>query len=205
MVSAESVTIVDRTADPAFAVDQKHRVVAWNRGAEGLLGYEARSMLGKRCYRILCGTDLFGNRFCDRYCPVLNMARLDERVNPFQVNLRTGTGEMIRTSISIIALGQGTSNSAIIHILKPMKQEQELQSNHDQKLSAWPSSSPIRLTRREIHVLRQLAEGAVTDQIAEHLRISVVTVRNHIQAILRKLRVHSRIEAVSLARSIGII
>ncbi len=205
MDSAESLSLVDRTADPAFAVDRKHRVVAWNKGAEALLGYEAGSMLGKRCYRILGGTDVFGNRFCDRFCPVINMAHREEKVNPFELNLRTRNAEMIPTKTSIIVLGQEASNSAIMHILKPVNRERGQHIHRDEKLSNWPSSSPIRLTRREIYVLRQLAEGAGTDQIAEHLRISLVTVRNHVQAILRKLRVHSRIEAVSLARSIGII
>jgi DNA-binding NarL/FixJ family response regulator len=43
-----------------------------------------------------------------------------------------------------------------------------------------------------------MAEGAKNTEIAESLFISVPTVRNHIQHVLRKLDVHSKLEAVSL-------
>jgi DNA-binding CsgD family transcriptional regulator len=54
-------------------------------------------------------------------------------------------------------------------------------------------------------VLRHLAVGASTEQIARELNISVETVRNHIRAVLRKLGARSRLEAVAKARSQGLI
>jgi PAS domain S-box-containing protein len=56
------------------------------------------------------------------------------------------------------------------------------------------------LTPRQSEVLRLLEHGRSTRQIAEELHLSVETVRNHVRAILRALGVHSRIEAVALAR-----
>lgn len=44
-----------------------------------------------------------------------------------------------------------------------------------------------------------LAAGMDTRMIASMLFISPITVRNHIQNLLRKLGVHSRLEAVALA------
>ena len=58
---------------------------------------------------------------------------------------------------------------------------------------------PVVLTAREIEVLRLLADGTSTRTIADSLFISVTTTRNHIQNILRKLEVHSKLEAVALA------
>jgi len=110
-------SVVDGMADPAFAVDGKHRLVAWNKGVERLLGREARSVLGKRCYQVICGTDVFGKRFCRANCPVLHMARHDERVNSFDLNLPTGKSETIRFHISIITLGRTVSEFAILHHL----------------------------------------------------------------------------------------
>jgi DNA-binding NarL/FixJ family response regulator len=61
------------------------------------------------------------------------------------------------------------------------------------------------LTEREIQVLHLLAHGADTDNISNQLVIDKSTVRNHIQRILHKLGVHSRLEAVTYAREHGLL
>jgi DNA-binding NarL/FixJ family response regulator len=55
-----------------------------------------------------------------------------------------------------------------------------------------------RLTRREREVLTLLADGADNDAIAQALVISPQTARTHIQNILSKLEVHSRLEAAAV-------
>jgi PAS domain S-box-containing protein len=66
---------------------------------------------------------------------------------------------------------------------------------------ALPSArSHPRLTPRQSEVLHLLAHGRSTAQIAEHLHLSVATVRNHVRHLLVALGVHSRLEAVALAR-----
>jgi DNA-binding NarL/FixJ family response regulator len=62
-----------------------------------------------------------------------------------------------------------------------------------------------RLTRRERQVLMLLAEGGDNDSIAQALVISPQTARTHIQNVLGKLEVHSRLEAAALALQSGII
>src|SRR4029453_10929718 len=54
-----------------------------------------------------------------------------------------------------------------------------------------------RLTRPEGQVLALLADGADNDAIARTLVISPQTARTHIQNILSKLEVHSRLEATA--------
>ena len=61
------------------------------------------------------------------------------------------------------------------------------------------------LTPREMEVLRLLASGANVREIAEHLVVSQVTVRNHIENFMAKLGVHSRLEAVVYAAHQGLI
>lgn len=61
------------------------------------------------------------------------------------------------------------------------------------------------LTAREIDVLRRLAQGLTTEEIADELFISSNTVRNHVNNVIRKLNVHSRLEAVSHAIRSGMI
>lgn len=61
------------------------------------------------------------------------------------------------------------------------------------------------LTRREREVLALVAEGADNDAIAQALVISPQTARTHIQNVLGKLGVHSRLEAAALARQNGLV
>lgn len=61
------------------------------------------------------------------------------------------------------------------------------------------------LTARELEVLQLLAEGASTANASERLGISSATLRAHVQAILRKLGAHSRLEAVAEAARLGVI
>ncbi len=61
-----------------------------------------------------------------------------------------------------------------------------------------------RLTRREREVLHLLVDGSGTEAIADTLVISPQTARTHIQNILAKLGVHSRLEAAALVNESGI-
>jgi DNA-binding NarL/FixJ family response regulator len=58
------------------------------------------------------------------------------------------------------------------------------------------------LTPRQGEVLRLLEHGRSTDEIAHELQLSTETVRNHIGAMLRALHVHTRLEAVAVARRV---
>jgi two-component system nitrate/nitrite response regulator NarL len=62
-----------------------------------------------------------------------------------------------------------------------------------------------QLTTREVEVLQLLAEGATSAQLAEKLDVSPNTVRTHVQGILSKLQVHSRLEAAAFAVRHGLV
>ena len=65
---------------------------------------------------------------------------------------------------------------------------------------AAPEASPFsELTPRETEILGLLAEGQSNKAIARNLGISDGTVKLHVKAILRKLDVHSRVEAAVMA------
>lgn len=65
-----------------------------------------------------------------------------------------------------------------------------------------PDADPdLELTKRERQVLERLMGGATTFAIAQDLGISPHTVRSHVQGLLRKLDVHARGRAVSVALS----
>jgi two-component system NarL family response regulator len=62
-----------------------------------------------------------------------------------------------------------------------------------------------QLTAREKEVLELLVKGAGGPEIADSLSVSQNTVRTHIQNILTKLQVHSRLEAASFAVRFSIV
>lgn len=61
------------------------------------------------------------------------------------------------------------------------------------------------LTPREVEVLQHLARGLANKEIADVLRITEYTVKDHLKSILGKLRVADRTEAVTAAIHRGII
>jgi DNA-binding NarL/FixJ family response regulator len=68
--------------------------------------------------------------------------------------------------------------------------------------SATPTES---LTERELEVLHLLAKGRQNKEIANELWISERTVKFHVSAILAKLQVGNRTEAVSKAAQLGLV
>lgn len=68
-----------------------------------------------------------------------------------------------------------------------------------------PLSTVPHLTKRQLEVLRLLAEGRSTAEIATELRLSQTTVRNYIANLLVALGVHTRLQAVIAARKAGLI
>ena len=67
------------------------------------------------------------------------------------------------------------------------------------RVSAPVAQRVSKLTRRELEVLRLLADGRNQKQIAGDLAISPKTVGTHIEHILEKLGVRSRSQAIALA------
>ncbi|HEX6870394.1 MAG TPA: LuxR C-terminal-related transcriptional regulator, partial [Micromonosporaceae bacterium] len=89
------------------------------------------------------------------------------------------------------------------------KVRQQLRDRGLANLPASPRAStranPAGLTGRQMEVLALLGEGLSNAQLAARLYISAKTVDHHISAILTKLGAASRMEAVHIARTSGII
>lgn len=61
------------------------------------------------------------------------------------------------------------------------------------------------LTPRELQVLQGVADGLSSKHIAEHLGVSVHTVRTHVQRVLAKLGAHTRVRAIAVALDEGLV
>ncbi|GGO84953.1 DNA-binding response regulator [Marinobacterium nitratireducens] len=62
----------------------------------------------------------------------------------------------------------------------------------------------VSLTPQQFRVLNMLTEGLLNKQIAYELNVSEATIKAHVTAILRKLGVHSRTQAVIAAQRLGV-
>jgi len=209
----DPLDVIARAGTAAFATDEKGRVTIWNEGARELLGYPASNVLGKSCHEIICGRDVFGNRFCDRQCAVMQMTDRHEAVRHFELDIRTESGEIMQAHVSIVVLpGPRAGRYTMVHFIEKVDRHREANAlvrrilNEQHPVPALrltaadaPALQSPSLTSRELQILRLLADGASTKVISDSLFISVTTTRNHVQNILRKLDVHSKLEAVSLA------
>ncbi|HMF08943.1 MAG TPA: LuxR C-terminal-related transcriptional regulator [Thermoanaerobaculia bacterium] len=209
--SSEALDRISRSGEAVFAIDSADRIILWNKRCEELLGRPAKSVLGKRCYEVMGGRDQNGNVYCYRNCPVAFQARERPKdpVNRFQLSVEGPRGGRKWIDISLFAIpSYHPALSTVVHVLREGKQketalEQALAQEAHTREPLWPMTTndgkPVDLTNREKEILRAMAEGLSTSAIAKRLFISPVTVRNHIQNILHKLSVHTKLSAVVFA------
>jgi DNA-binding CsgD family transcriptional regulator len=202
---------------PAFAIDSRERIVFWNSGAAALLDKRAEDVMGKHCFDVMCGRDVWGNRFCSPTCPLVTMARQDEPVSAFEVRTTKGFNGVARPvtlNVTLIRIpGPRPDLFTLVHILQEIDEEarvaRALESHGEDAPKTAPAkgvaaapaeaSTPSVLTPREREILQWMAAGLQNKEIAQKLSLSLATVRNHIHNTLEKLGVHSKLEAVSLA------
>lgn len=85
-------------------------------------------------------------------------------------------------------------------IIRSEKPSSSMRRRHDE--SKIPPEMLSSLTRRQLLVLERMSEGESNKQIAYNLNIAETTVKAHVSAILRKLGVHNRIQAVLTAGNV---
>src|SRR4051795_10332739 len=105
--------------------------------------------------------------------------------------LKDSSIDEVAQAIRVVADGQSLiSPSMAVKLIDEFKQMSR--PERDQP-------SGLRLTDRELEVLRLVAKGMNNREIAKQLFISENTVKNHVRNILEKLQLHSRMEAVMYA------
>jgi PAS domain S-box-containing protein len=163
---------------PSYVIDD-HGIIRWiNPAAERLVG------------------DVRGRQFTSVVAP-------EEKTRAQHEFARKVFGGGATTDTDVVLVDDGGNRVMVeVHSVRLRRGDQVVgvfgQLDHQ------PMSEPVQalsaLTPRQSEILRLLEHGRSTDQIAEELHLSRETVRNHIRHILQALGVHSRLEAVALAR-----
>jgi PAS domain S-box-containing protein len=215
-----------KTRDALYVVDSEQRIIYWNEGARKLLGFAEQEVLGKRCWRIMGGRR--GNRpWCQQNCRIHRCLMRDMLPPRHYFETKTKKGQAVWVGVSVFAAKvEGKPISA--HVLSSLPRQERLRQTVRRmqgsvQIEAMPSAATPtasssnkatlvkeiaeanNLTRREIQVLKLLAEGLSTHGIASRAGISYFTARNHIQNGLRKIGMSSRAQAVSFAYSRGLL
>ena len=220
MASPWLLQLVQGTADAAFAVTESGVIAAWNDGAQGLFGLTSDQVIDRPCYSILQGVCDTGP-FCSEHCSIHQALQLNRPVSSFDLRLHTKAGtEWCNVTITLVSDPDSKAHHALhivqrldVHklierlarIMSDSKGTAETQTTARLISSSFSGAPDVKLTRREKEILRMLASGKRTADIAILLFISPATVSNHVQHVMDKLDSHSRLEVVARAREAGII
>ena len=189
--------------DGAFAVDSEGRVLLWNRAAERVLGWTAWEVQGKLCCDLLRGVGGDGTRLCYRGCHATSLVKESEPVQRFEMETRTKAGKRLWLDMSVLDVAPvERAGARAVHVFSDVTATKNLVQFVRERLippAASNGNEKPALTRREVEILRMMADGANTKALAERLHVSPATIRNHAQNIFAKLDVHSRLEAVAWA------
>lgn len=193
------------TSDPAYAVTRGGVVIAWNQPAEDAFGHPAEHALGRHCWELLAGRDVFSNRYCCEGCPVRETAFAHQPVRASSLYFKTANGDRRRFDVFMLLFGMEDGAESLVHVCRAAAPHDAITMLAPNGHGALVDPGHDELTPRELQLLRLLADGMETADIAAELCVSVSTTRNHVQNVLRKLRVHSRTAAVVKAQQLGLV
>jgi DNA-binding CsgD family transcriptional regulator len=201
--------LVARSDDGVFAVNGRQRIAFWSDRMAEMSGLQAEAVLGRQCYDVLHGRWPHGGDLCSPACPVYAAANAGKRPESFEM-VATGLGER-ELSVSVIATGPLPEEPLLVHLVRDVTRKERRERLARSGIGstavtdgALPRPRP-KIRRRELEVLRLIADGYSTPGVAALLGISRITVHNHVQRALKALGAHNRREAVREVARIGLI
>ena len=219
MLETELFALLEHTADAAFTVTADGEIRSWNRAAERLFGHSAASAIGRNIDDLLQARDALGT---DALSGGLEAATrrwdgADGGIPNFDLEVRTRGGERVWVNVSTIVFdNRRTGARLFVRLTRDMTRRRrrehlvadltdlarQLVSLSDDE----PQLAPVDdLSDQERRILTLFASGKSSAAVSRELRISPQTLRNHLHHINRKLRTHTRLEAVTHAQRRGLI
>jgi two-component system, NarL family, nitrate/nitrite response regulator NarL len=99
-------------------------------------------------------------------------------------------------------VSKGDSLDRLVEVVEHVMRDRDGDADWDIRPAAAHGSaerSPYFLTPRELQALEGLVQGKNTSELAQWMGVRESTVSTHVQTVLAKLGVHSRLEAVAFA------
>jgi DNA-binding NarL/FixJ family response regulator len=138
-------------------------------------------------------------RLPDTRAVMLTISRADEDLF---AALRAGASGYLLKTIPFDAIGDQLADVLDGHVAMPpelvSRLVEEFRDSAPRRRTLLSRNAGAQLTSREWQVLDYLRQGLATGEIARRLFVSPATVRSHVAAVLRKLRVPDREAAVRL-------
>ena len=175
--------------------DSRGRVRMFNEAAGALFACDPDDAVGRRCWGVVGLQTPDGGALCRARCCVRGRLAADVPCLRQRARRMPASGVAQELDVFSMKVEADGRSWGVLHLFSPVQTDETRQP-------VLPTPPPDSLqglsllTRREKEVLRALAAGQSTEGIAADCFISAATVRNHIRSILRKLRVHKRLDAV---------
>lgn len=219
MLEPELFALLEQTADAAYTVTERGEICSWNWSAERLFGYPASEVIGRHIEKVLDAYDVLGTE------PLVGGAETAVRrpdpsgggIPHFDLDVRTRSGERLWVNVSTIVFdNRRTGRRLLVRLARDIAQSRlnatllkrmvEIARQLVALTEDASQHAPVEaLTNHEGRILKLFAEGKSSAAITRKLGISPQTLRNHLHHINRKLRTHSRLEAVTHALRRGLI
>jgi PAS domain S-box-containing protein len=219
MLEAELFELLEHTADAAYTVTEDGEVCSWNKASEELFGYPAKEVLGRNIHEVLEARDALGTQALagGGETAVRQWDGMSPGIPNFDLEVRTRSGSRIWVNVSTIVFDPPRAGRRLfVRMARDISQRRRdaellqrmLEAARQIVALAGDSSDHAQvepLSDQERRVLKLFAEGRSSTVIARMLDISPHTLRNHLRHINRKLRTHSRLEALTHAQRRGLI
>lgn len=205
--------LMARAVEGVFAIDGEQRVIFWNQACEKMTGISAAEAVGDNCHDVLKGRDTHGRPLCRSNCPLCELSKGGPPPAQLPMRITHTDGKTLQFNVGTMLIPSSRQNQwNVVHVMRRGREcGAEGRRGCEDRFDGTQFGSPTQLqdmpsqiaasllTGREREILRLLADGAGVMPMSDQLHISVVTVRNHIQRLMAKLEVHSRVEAVAYA------
>jgi PAS domain S-box-containing protein len=216
--------VMSEVADGVFTQDGAGLLTYMNQAASNMLGWSASQLRGRRMHDVIHFQKLDGTPVRADECPLLTQATHGRVVRTIGEAFTRRDGSIFPVAYSAVPLHIGSRSEGIAVVFRNIDRA-ETHSNmirvpyHAEtaisladfrgvltklQTTSMVSRRDVQLTPREVEVLTCLMEGLSNRLVAERLGVSSNTVRNHVQRILWKLNVHSKLEAVVVANRDGL-
>jgi DNA-binding CsgD family transcriptional regulator len=206
----------------AYAVDLDQTILFWNRSAERILGHKAEGTIGRRCCQVLQNFEEGASTpICLGGCPSIESAKAGRDAPIVHAWMLCASGQRRLLTVTPFIIPQARAEQPVlVHLFH--ERDDDVQARRvagavrgvlsERRLPHEPNdlmtdvlNRSASLTIRETEVLRLVALGLSTQEIANDTYLSVHTVRNYVRNAREKLQAKTTLAVVMAAQRLGLL